>query len=331
MFMEAVRLSLASEEDRKRKEEKALRKEAKKREKEEKKEEKKAAKKQGTHPYGGGSGGTSGSSLSLSAFGRRRGNSAASNLRMEATVQGATNVSRSGDSSPTAEVKDADKPDDQALGSKGKGVDRGPGLEQPAAEASSTSAGSLPIPGNGARGGSHLRQMSNASSVGSSVAESPSGSYPGLGFQGGDASNRRASAISLAGQSEDGDRDGNSEPLFNFRSLAEIVGVNIDDGSARADDGPDAEQNAAGGPLPQVVEDEKEEAEAEHVEGPKSTLPATVEPSAGAEGGAEQARPVTLEAPSPGAAAEDEDEDAARQDKHVGHSSVTEQTARVTQ
>ena len=97
MFMEAVRLSLATEEERKRKEEKVLRKEAKKR----LNAERKAQKKQGKDPYGGGLSGASGSSLSLH-LGRRRGNSAASNLRMEATVQAASHAPR-GDDSPSTE------------------------------------------------------------------------------------------------------------------------------------------------------------------------------------------------------------------------------------
>lgn len=274
MFMEAVRLSLASEENRKRKEEKALRKEAKKREK----EEKKAAKKQARSPYeGSGSGGASGSSLSLH-FGRKRGNSATSQLRMEATVQGATQVSKSGDSSPTPETKNRQKSDEDVSGDKGKGVDRGQGSDASTHEANSP-FGSLPIPTG--RGGSHLRQISNASSLGSSSADTPSGSYTGQGYQGPEGASPRASGMSVSGHSEDGDRDTGSEPMFNFRSLAEIVGVNIDDGSARQDDdgaeSPGKTQTSTGRPLSQVDEDEKAEAEAEHVEERRNVKPTTGE------------------------------------------------------
>lgn len=322
MFMEAVRLSLASEEERKKKEEKAARKEEKKREK----EEKKAAKKQGTSPYGG-SGGGSVSSLSLPGFGRRRGNSTTSNLRMEATVQGATTVSRSDESSPTTENNDPYRSDDNSTGSKGKGVDRGPSPEQSATTTeggSSAAAGSLPVPGTG-RGGSHLRQMSNASSVGSSGADSPAGSYAAQGLQPLDP---RASGTSLGAQSDEGDRDpNNNEPMFNFHSLAEIVGVNIEDGSVkRQNDGAASPGTGAAvqssGSLPQVVEDEKEEAEAEHVEESKTTTPTVakqVEPSgpSATEGqkGPEVASTPTGEASLPAA------------DKNISSSSITEQAA----
>jgi len=83
--MEAIRLSLAAEEERKRKEEKEEQKKAKKREKEDRKAAKAAAK-QGAVYEGGvdgrsGQSSASGSSLSLPGFGRKRGNSGASNLR----------------------------------------------------------------------------------------------------------------------------------------------------------------------------------------------------------------------------------------------------------
>ncbi|KAJ6439771.1 C2H2 zinc finger protein [Purpureocillium lavendulum] len=260
MFMEAVRLSLASEEERKRKEEKAIRKETKKRQQ----AERKAQKKQAKDPYGGGLSGASGSSLSL-GLGRRRGNSAASNLRMEVTVQGASQSPR-GDESPSSEHEDRGE---NGAG-KGKGVDRGP--SEPTTPATSQGT-SLPIPTASPRGGSHLRQMSNASSLGSSLADTPSGSYTGAGFVGpeGNASSRQ-------GRSDDG--DGN-EPLFNFRSLAELVGVNIDDGSAQAGtsesaESPQGAHDGSGRPLSQVKEDEKEEAEAEHVEACETERPYAV-------------------------------------------------------
>ena len=276
MFMEAVRLSLAAEEERKRKEEKAYRKEAKKREK----EEKKAAKKQGTSPYGGGSGGASGSSLSLGGFGRRRGNSSASHLRMEATVQGAAQTSKSTEPSPPNSAdkeQDNDRPEDDAMGDKGKAVDRGSSSDPPTPDGASP-FGTLPIPtGSSGRGGSHLRQMSNASSVGS-FDDTPSGSYTGH-----DGTNKRASGMSVGGQSEDGDRDTGSEPMFNFRSLAEIVGVNIDDGQANTEDGSESPGKGAQPtrrPLSSVDEDEKEETEAEHVEERKyAAAPITSDPS----------------------------------------------------
>ena len=122
MLMEAVRLSLASEEERKRKEEKTLRKEAKKREKEEEKAAKKAAKKDAKSPYGGSGSGASAShsSMSLSNFGRRRGNSTTSNLRVEATMQSAAQHPKDDVSPPAGDA-------DEATAGKGKEVDRGLG------------------------------------------------------------------------------------------------------------------------------------------------------------------------------------------------------------
>lgn len=261
MFMEAVRLSLATEEERKRKEEKAYRKDAKRRQK----EERKALKRQARDPYSGATSGASKSSLSLS-LGRRRGNSAASNLRVEATVQGASQASKDADGSlgSVCDGKEA------THSGKGKGVDRG----SPDLNESVSSAGPLPIPASPSRGGSHLRQMSNASSVGSSGTDSPSGSYSGPGCLGPDGKNKRASGLSVGGRSDDGDCESSNEPLFNFRSLAEMVGVNIEDGTARREEGEeDQEQRSAsspgdktGRPLSQVKEDEKAEADAEHLE-----------------------------------------------------------------
>ena len=137
---------------------------------------------------------------------------------------------------------------------KGKGVDRGP-PEQ--AVSANSSAGSLPITTAGnPRGGSHLRQMSNASSIGSSLADTPSGSYNEQGFLGPDGSHMQAGSRSDEG-------DAAHEPMFNFRSLAELVGVNIEDGSAHPDEAGESGESPSGRPLSQVKE---EEFEAEHLE-----------------------------------------------------------------
>ena len=81
MMMEAIRLSLAAEDERKRRLDKELAKEAKKRAKEDKKKEKKERK----GVYGSGASSANGSALSLSlpGLGRRRGNSGGSNLARE--------------------------------------------------------------------------------------------------------------------------------------------------------------------------------------------------------------------------------------------------------
>ncbi|KAI0509757.1 hypothetical protein F5B22DRAFT_637881 [Xylaria bambusicola] len=190
MMAEAIRLSLADEEDRRKKAEKEARKEAKKREK----EERKSAKKKG-EVYSGGS--ASASSLSLT-LGRMRGNSGTGNLRVDASVAAAQ------PSAPASPTND-----------KGKGVERGM-----TDEASTTAAGSsstLPTPPlQVPRGASHLRQMSNASSISSSGMDSMPGSFTGK-------------------PRDTEDPYSSSEPMFNFRSLAEVVGVSIDGEDDHAD------------------------------------------------------------------------------------------------
>ncbi len=237
MLAEAVRLSLAAEEERKRKvekeERKEERKEAKKREKEARKAAKSAGKYSGPYENAGGRSGhssASGSSLSLPglSFGRKRGNSAASNLRIEASVASAM---ATGESSETAS-KDKGKSVDRPATSHAEGSSAT--VSEPAALGSSAGTSSpRPIPHLPA-GPSHLRQMSNASSVSSSVFDSQQGSYTSPS----NLPDPRGSGLSLgsrSGASEDGgdqdrDRDpsASTEPMFNFRSLAEVVGVSLE-------------------------------------------------------------------------------------------------------
>ncbi|KAI1267906.1 hypothetical protein F5Y18DRAFT_273578 [Xylariaceae sp. FL1019] len=211
MMAEAIRLSLADEEDRRKKADKEARKEAKKKEK----EEKKAAKKKGDVYGGGGGSSASVSSLSL-GFGRRRGNSNVGNLRVEASVAAAT---------ATAQVSDVGSSQDKSQ-DKGKGVERGATDE---GASPSTDSPSLPIP-MPPRATSHLRQMSNASSISSSGLDSMPGSYAGRN----PIEDPLTSGLSLSAQSDQGENP-SSEPLFNFRSLAEVVGVSIDGEGERID------------------------------------------------------------------------------------------------
>ncbi|KAI0543929.1 hypothetical protein F4679DRAFT_76010 [Xylaria curta] len=233
MMAEAIRLSLADEEERRKKAEKEAKKDAKKREK----EERKAAKKKG-EVYSGGS--ASASSLSL-GLGRRRGNSAASNLRVDASVAAASATAAARSSAPGSPTND-----------KGKGVERGNTDEASTTVASTSST--LPIPTQVPRGLSHLRQMSNASSINSSDVDSMPGSYTGKSRL---AEDPYGSNLSLGGQSDQGDSAG-SEPLFNFRSLAEVVGVSIDGEGSQAEDS--STQNQASKP------EDHGEAHGEHVE-----------------------------------------------------------------
>ncbi|ERT00542.1 hypothetical protein HMPREF1624_03915 [Sporothrix schenckii ATCC 58251] len=294
MFREALRQSLATEEERRRKEEKEERKEAKRREKEERKAAKAMAKRTGNssslYATGTDSGqsSASASTLSLSALNignRRRGNSGASNLRVEASVANAMTASGSGSgngsgavnansnqntaasgspassggtspvvsnppSGPASPTQDRDTiAQDNGSTGKGKAVDRGVGDAEanadtaaPTATSSSSSTGAAlrPIPSAQypSAGPSHLRQMSSASSVSSSLPDSAGGSFPNaLHLQ-----DPRASGLSLGSRSnasEDGDhrdhRDhdhddpsASPESLFNFGSLAAVVGVQLE-------------------------------------------------------------------------------------------------------
>lgn len=246
MFMEAIRLSLAAEEERKRKAEKEERKAAKKREKEERKKAKAAARR-GPYEAGDGRSGhssASGSSLSLSGlgFGRKRGNSGASTLRVEASVANAM-ASTSGPGSPASDLgaKDKGKAVERSLPSTPEvsqdGAETNPEDAVVASSSASSSATSTarPIPSPHQHAGpSHLRQMSNASSIDSSLPDSHAGSY----ITPHHLQDPTASGLSLesrTGASEDGgehdrDRDpsASTEPMFNFRSLAEVVGVSLE-------------------------------------------------------------------------------------------------------
>lgn len=238
MMMEAIRLSLVAEEERKKKTEKEAAKEAKKKLKEEKKREKKERK-----VYGSGASSASGSALSLSlpSLGRRRGNSGASNLQREITHE-------------TPEPSDP----------KGKGVDRTLPVEISRGESSSSSgtpgARNLDISSFASANDSHqaspsptapekpshLRQMSNASSPASSFVESAGGSlrHNSRGPNGSSSTldSPHASGTNIATHSdetppenEEGHDGTASEPMFNFRSLAEMIGSEDRNGEDKQD------------------------------------------------------------------------------------------------
>jgi len=344
MFMEAVRLSLAAEEERKRKQEKAERKEAKKRGK----EERKAVKKQDRQSvYGAEQSSASASSLSL-GLGRRRGNSAtSSNLRVEATLQGAqsTSAGASTDTSPIAAPSNTGPTSAPSLApvpttsSKGKAVER-PTVETQSSEnsfQSTSSTPSLPIPAPG-RGPSHLRHMSNASSISSSLADSAAGSYTHQAYL-----DPRASELSVGNRSEEGDRD-NTEPMFNFRSLAEMVGVDIENGETNENEG------GTSGKVQRATTRKKDEVEdepeAEHMEEapiespthasagilkPPSTVPEEPVDGRNSKGGVSPGSgaltpEVMITPETPGLATEEDTEM-----KRLGHDNVVERSSEIIQ
>lgn len=227
MMAEAIRLSLADEEERRKKAEKEARKEAKKKEKEERKVNRRKS-----SVYGDGPSSASASSLSLSlGFGRKRGNSAAGNLRMEAAANASASALQSSEAGPATSAPGPSSPDapnstSQDIG-KGKGVDRGEGQNADTPITFATT--SLPIPIAQACRGSHLRQMSNASSVSSSGLDSLAGSFSRR------HQDPRTSGLSIDNSKSDDEGTSSAaagaESMFNFNSLAKVIGVPIDDTS----------------------------------------------------------------------------------------------------
>lgn len=242
MMMEAIRLSLAAEEERKKKFDKEAAKEAKKRAKEEKKKEKKERR----GVYGSGASSASGSTLSLSlpGLGRRRGNSGGSNLAKEVTPEGAEpSVSKGKEvdrdvakiTPPTAPIDfpRTSSPNLSGIpGARHLDTTTLANIQESYQHSSSPTAPDRP---------SHLRQMSTASSPASSFIESVPGSLRN-DFQGHGSSSSldtpNASRTNVSGQRsgtpEGGDSNGNagSESMFNFQSLAAMIG---DDDEDKAD------------------------------------------------------------------------------------------------
>ncbi|KAK8112394.1 c2h2 zinc finger protein [Apiospora sp. TS-2023a] len=273
MMAEAIRLSLADEEERRKKEEKEAEKQAKKDAKKKEKEDRKAnRRKSSISGLTGGIGSlaaASASSLSLGLGLRRRNsasagasgsspaaagglmaaaagaNTAASQSTEVLPTTAATSTSSS-TSTSTAAVEAASAQQQQQQQESSSSRDKGKGVEHPAAATSEgmpssqpTSAGptssnsSLPIPiSQPPRGSSHLRQISNASSISSSgMGESPSGSYPAASAQHGGAQDDdpRGSGLSLAdGGKSDDESAGATESMFNFTSLSQMVGVELE-------------------------------------------------------------------------------------------------------
>lgn len=191
MMMEAIRLSLAAEEDRRRKEEKEARKEAKRKGKEGKKAEKAARK----------------SSLFTLNSNASAGEGAGSPMeRSRSNLSLGMDDDAASASGKGKRVERESSPPVEGLRSDDDGS-RGPYL--PTLSLSGTSqeslASSIPIPGAAAEPfrRSHLRQMSNASSASSSFVES-------------------GPAAAISGTNTP--PPGSLEPMFNFRSLAAMIG-----------------------------------------------------------------------------------------------------------
>ncbi|KAE8141462.1 protein sip5 [Aspergillus pseudotamarii] len=190
MMMEAIRLSLASEEERRKREEKEAKKEAKKREKEAKKAEK-SARKTGLYSTN-----ASGSALDVPTGLGRVASSTSSVIGEESTPVGkGKEVDRV---SPDAPVDATPTCSGTASGSMNA-------VYPPANLTDQHQSMQSSIPQSSSRElskPSHLRHVSSASSSFSSLVESMSGDHAGTTEGNGSS----------------------TEPLFNFRSLAAVIG-----------------------------------------------------------------------------------------------------------
>ncbi|KAL2047688.1 hypothetical protein N7G274_000730 [Stereocaulon virgatum] len=211
MMMEAIRLSLASEEDRRKREEKEAKKGAKKKEKETKKAEK-VARKTGVYP----------SSANQSSAG------------IDST-SGEVSASHGDLSSFLGKGKAPDQGSSSSLTASAAG-DPQEHLERARAHILPTDSAAFPSPySSSPYRPSHLRTLSNASSTTSSIEESAPGSLKsdvrGQGSSFDVSPNASGVNIPSAGSAQDtyisGTPPGGGagmEPMFNFRSLAAMVG-----------------------------------------------------------------------------------------------------------
>lgn len=219
MMMEAIRLSLASEEDRRKREEKDAQKKAKKKDKEDRKAEKKA-RKTGVYP----------SSANASAAGLGGSSSEAFVGSMDSSPYSGKGKGVQQTESDQSSVRAAN------MTSSSTATDPKEHLERARAQILPSDAPPLPSPySSSPYRPSHLRTLSNASSSTSSIDGSAPGSLKSdLRGQGSSVDvSPSASGVNIpaAASAQDtyisGTPPGGGaglEPMFNFRSLAAMVG-----------------------------------------------------------------------------------------------------------
>lgn len=240
MMMEAIRLSLAAEEERSKKDDKEAKKEAKKKEKEAKKAEKAAEKASKKSMYGASSG--SGSALSLTLTGRRRGDSGSSNLGREISNSNDKGKSVDRGNSEISVTSSSLRPSSQGAKSPPAPLDFGRTSAHKTLDANSTSTTldnnftSHSPTATGPQTPSLLRHMSTASSRSSSFENH--GSRPASLHPHGSSSSLDSHAVNasatMPSPSDDGDADGR-EPMFNFGSLERrVIGEADDEGEKSA-------------------------------------------------------------------------------------------------
>ncbi|KAB8216407.1 protein sip5 [Aspergillus novoparasiticus] len=190
MMMEAIRLSLASEEERRKREEKEAKKEAKKREKEAKKAEKSARK---TGLY---SANASGSALDIPTGLGRIASSSSSAIGEESTPAGkGKEVDRASPDAPIDATSTCSGTASASMNAVYPPMNLADQHQSMQSSVPQSSPRELSKP-------SHLRHVSSASSSFSSLVESMSGDHTGTTEGNGSS----------------------TEPLFNFRSLAAVIG-----------------------------------------------------------------------------------------------------------
>ncbi|ESZ97470.1 hypothetical protein SBOR_2159 [Sclerotinia borealis F-4128] len=228
MMAEAIRLSIAAEEERKKKADRETAKEVAKQSRKQAKEDKKKEKKERKSIYGasGSSASSSvlnlGSNLAATLTGRKRSGSTASHLATEVTPEEVEE--------PVQGKGKGKGVDRSSLGNQGSATDaRLPGAQHSDPSTSSSlldTHQSIPSP-TAPDKPSHLRQMSTASSASSSLLESGNGTN----VQGSSASIESPGATATSCEGNDYD-DAGTEPMFNFHSLTARI-ENEDDNEKR--------------------------------------------------------------------------------------------------
>lgn len=215
MMMEAIRLSIASEDERRKREEKDAKKEAKKKDKEDKKAEK-VAKKAGVYPSSANASSASLRGTQSDIALNEQPSSSGKGKSVQPTNPDPTSGKVSGSSTPpTADPQTH--------------LERARKQILPSDSSSPSPYGSMPYKP------SHLRTLSNASSSGSSIEGSAPNSLKS-GLRVIDSSidgSPHASNVNIAGGSSTQDTylsgtppggGAGTEPMFNFSSLAAMVG-----------------------------------------------------------------------------------------------------------
>lgn len=230
MMIEAIKLSLEAEEERKKKVEKEAAKDAKKRAKEDKKKEKKERK--GVYGSGASSAGGSTLSLSLASFGRRRGNSGGSNLARELTPEmpddtrsKGKEADRSAAGAPAAlapvDFMQAENHVAQHGTVASRQFDEDSFLDPQESHGLPTTTAAPGIP-------SHQRHMSNASNAASSFTESIPNSLQNYSrVHGSPSSIPSASRTNIPGNNNGTQQVDSivSDPMFDLRNLAAAINI----------------------------------------------------------------------------------------------------------